>query len=592
MSSEWPMAATASAPFSRSAPRPFCARTWLCRHSQRGADQVEVAGVRDQVGVRAGGGAAAGGLGAALGGASGALAPASSSATFAFGCLARRGGGGVDTGEQDQGEQERREQRTDGHSDLQGNWVKRPSLHPTCLVHESFGSPAAQRAPWLCAPSSRTVCPFGSENLVTPYRRRTFSLKRSFGRTSDAEQTGLAEYLRRVALVVQRRQHALRVLVPARLQHQLDRGLAHVQVQPFADVADVDDVRAGAGDGGEQRREPARAVRDAGERDQPAPGLGLVAAGDRRQQAASMLPPESTATVVPPSAGLTCPPSIAATPTAPAPSTTSLQRSSSSAIASAVASSSTTTISSRWVAGSRSGMPPGRLTAMPSAIVSADVASIGSPGCHRLRVRRARGGLDADDLHVRLGVLDHERDARRTARRRRPGSRPARGRARPRATRARASPARRRSRDRRTGARTRARPPRRARARRPGRRRRCCRRRGRSRPARARPRPWTSARRWGRRPRTGCRGRPRRRRAPGRGCRRWRRRRRWRALLAQRGELRGHAADLERAGPLQVLGLEHDRPTRTLGERAGGEDRRAARDGLAPPRVRPGRRAR
>jgi len=52
------------------------------------------------------------------------------------------------------------------------------------------------------------------------------------------------------------------------------------------------------------------------------------------------------------------------------------------------------------------------------------------------------------------------------------------------------------------------------------------------------------------------------------------------ARVAQRGQLRRHAADLEGAGALQVLGLEHDRPTRALGERAGGEDRRPAGDGL------------
>ena len=50
------------------------------------------------------------------------------------------------------------------------------------------------------------------------------------------------------------------------------------------------------------------------------------------------------------------------------------------------------------------------------------------------------------------------------------------------------------------------------------------------------------------------------------------------APVAQRGELGRHAADLEGAGPLQVLGLEHDRPTRALAERAGGQDRRAASD--------------
>ena len=120
----------------------------------------------------------------------------------------------------------------------------------------------------------------------------------------------------------------------------------------------------------------------------------------------------------------------------------------------------------------------------------------------------------------------------------------------------------------------------RVRARRPGRRRRCCRRRGRSPRRRAPPRPSPSARRWARTPRRDAAGGRARRRAPARGCRRWRRRRRWRSLLAERGELRGHAADLERAGALQVLGLQHDRPTRALGERAGGQDRRPARDGL------------
>ena len=39
-----------------------------------------------------------------------------------------------------------------------------------------------------------------------------------------------------------------RVLAPARLEHQLDRGLAHVQVEALAHVRDVDDVAPGLGD--------------------------------------------------------------------------------------------------------------------------------------------------------------------------------------------------------------------------------------------------------------------------------------------------------------------------------------------------------
>jgi hypothetical protein len=43
------------------------------------------------------------------------------------------------------------------------------------------------------------------------------------------------------------------VLAPARLEHELDRGLAHVQVHALADVAHVDDVRPGGGDALEHR---------------------------------------------------------------------------------------------------------------------------------------------------------------------------------------------------------------------------------------------------------------------------------------------------------------------------------------------------
>ncbi len=119
---------------------------------------------------------------------------------------------------------------------------------------------------------------------------------------------------------------------------------------------------------------------------------------------------------------------------------------------------------------------------MPSAIVSALVGLDRLAGQHRLRERRARGGLDADDRDVRPRGLDRERDAGAQAAAADRDRRPSRGPARPRAARGRASPGRRRSPGRRTGARTRARRSRSARAPRPGTRRRCCRRRGRSRP--------------------------------------------------------------------------------------------------------------
>jgi hypothetical protein len=45
-----------------------------------------------------------------------------------------------------------------------------------------------------------------------------------------------ADHARLVAAVTQRSDHALGMLVPARLEHELDRRLAHVQVEPFAHV--------------------------------------------------------------------------------------------------------------------------------------------------------------------------------------------------------------------------------------------------------------------------------------------------------------------------------------------------------------------
>ena len=115
---------------------------------------------------------------------------------------------------------------------------------------------------------------------------------------------------------------------------------------------------------------------------------------------------------MPRAAGATWPPSSAATPTAPAPSTTSLQRSSSTTIASATSSSSTAAIPSSHSPSSASVRSPGRLTAIPSAIVSADSAGTGLPCSQRGREGRAGGDLHADDLDLRPRRLDRDRDAR------------------------------------------------------------------------------------------------------------------------------------------------------------------------------------
>ena len=307
-----------------------------------------------------------------------------------------------------------------------------------------------------------------------------------------------------------------------------------------------------------------------------------MAAGDRQRAGpGSTLPPERIATVVPARPGATWPPSSAATPTAPAPSTTSLQRSSSTTIASATSSSSTTAIAveplaeqrQREVARALDGDPVGdrqrRLgrhrrrpprsdagngaqaaTCTPTTSTSgrADLTAIAMPAAspppptgtttlreigHVLEQLEPERALPRDDVRVVERVDERQPAPRARARARRRGTRPARRR-----------------------------------------------RRARSRPGRAPPRPWRSARRRGRRPRTARRARPRRRRAPcawlpaeaattPRGAR-----------LPQRGELGRGAAHLERAGALEVLGLQHDRAAGALGDRARREHRRAPGDAL------------
>ena len=78
-------------------------------------------------------------------------------------------------------------------------------------------------------------------------------------------------------------------------------------------------------------------------------------------------------------------------------------------------------------------------------------------------------------------------------------------------------------------------------------------------------------------PRSAPRAPRRPRRAPGRGCRPTRRRRRG-AVRAERGELGSRPANLERAGALQVLGLQRHGAAGPQRQRAGAQHRRVARD--------------
>ena len=124
-----------------------------------------------------------------------------------------------------------------------------------------------------------------------------------------------------------------------------------------------------------------------------------------------------------------------------------------------------TTTSSTHSRTSGSVTSPGRLTAMPSAIVTAPSTVTGVPARSE---EDTSGGLDldADDLDLRSRRLD--RDGQPEARPPPPtGLRPSPDRARPRAARGRASPARRRSPGRRKVHEGPRRPPRRARARPP-----------------------------------------------------------------------------------------------------------------------------
>ena len=75
------------------------------------------------------------------------------------------------------------------------------------------------------------------------------------------------------------------MLLPARLEHEVDARLAHVQRHRLAQVVDRDEVAAGLGDADEQAGEPARPVVHAREQAHPPALRGLVALRHAREHA-------------------------------------------------------------------------------------------------------------------------------------------------------------------------------------------------------------------------------------------------------------------------------------------------------------------
>src|SRR5918994_4009240 len=105
---------------------------------------------------------------------------------------------------------------------------------PACV--SSVSSELIQSSPLIFGQSSlgapAWATPGPSEKIVAIDTRMV--VRRSMHRR-------LVQHVRVVAGAVQIRDDVLGVLVAARLEHELDRRLAHVQVEPLAHVRDVDD---------------------------------------------------------------------------------------------------------------------------------------------------------------------------------------------------------------------------------------------------------------------------------------------------------------------------------------------------------------
>ncbi len=70
-----------------------------------------------------------------------------------------------------------------------------------------------------------------------------------------------------------------------RLEHELDRCLTDVEIDPLADVLHVEQVASAPGDQRQQQGQRSGPVRQAGEQHEPPPGLALVTASHMGEQA-------------------------------------------------------------------------------------------------------------------------------------------------------------------------------------------------------------------------------------------------------------------------------------------------------------------
>ena len=174
--------------------RPFCARIWLCRQTSAARISSRLAGVGGQVGVGARGGSGRGGglrraalrrssaaarfLAALLRCLASAFLPSSRASCRASWRRGRSSRSGPWSSRR-RGSRRRRwpGSRRAGTTRTAHGQAQQPptsgrmrlSLDPTCLCGTNPSvARLAHGAPWLCAPPSRMVCPFGSENLVAP----------------------------------------------------------------------------------------------------------------------------------------------------------------------------------------------------------------------------------------------------------------------------------------------------------------------------------------------------------------------------------------------------------------------------------------